>query len=163
MLKLKSGTGKADPHNPCQNFLASKKNILENEKTELGAVHSSSIQANIMPQNRTRKGNAGPKSGKGSAPESELILHRSGPDDESDGILEKDEEEDELERLVMGDDAGFKTHLGMDAMDLDAGENSDEEEPENDDSEVDAGMENVDDADVRSALPVSGSLEANRA
>jgi U3 small nucleolar RNA-associated protein 18 len=66
-------------------------------------------------------------------------------DNASLDISEKDEDEEELERLVLGDGATFKVQLGMD-MDLDKEdlEGNGREE----DLEAEVGLENVDDADV---------------
>jgi U3 small nucleolar RNA-associated protein 18 len=66
-------------------------------------------------------------------------------DNASLDISEKDEDEEELERLVLGDGATFKAQLGMD-MDLDKEdlEGNGREE----DLEAEVGLENVDDADV---------------
>lgn len=66
---------------------------------------------------------------------------------ESADMTEKDEDEDELDRLVLGDDTGFTSQLGQD-MDLDlegeGEEDGDDEELQN----ADIGLEGVDDADV---------------
>jgi U3 small nucleolar RNA-associated protein 18 len=69
-------------------------------------------------------------------------------DNDSIGALEKDEEEEELARLVLGDGVGFKMQLDSHArFDMDSnsenGEGVDEEG-----SEGEAGLENVDDAEV---------------
>jgi hypothetical protein len=73
-----------------------------------------------------------------------------GDQDDSDNdslvMLEKDEEEEELARAVLGDVAGFKAQLGQ-HMDLDTGSEGGEVLPE-EDSEGEAGLENVDDAEV---------------
>ena len=63
----------------------------------------------------------------------------------SDAELEKDETELELERLVFGDDEGFKRELGRHGA-TESGIESAEEEEEDEDRELDA----VADADVRS-------------
>lgn len=67
-------------------------------------------------------------------------------DNDSLGMLEKDEEEEELARAVLGDVAGFKAQLGQ-HMDLDIGSEGGEVLAE-EDSEGEAGLENVDDAEV---------------
>lgn len=65
-------------------------------------------------------------------------------DNESLISVEKDEEEEELDRLVFGDGAGFKAMLGQD-MDVDSEDKDEEAGSEN---ESEAGLEHVDDADV---------------
>jgi U3 small nucleolar RNA-associated protein 18 len=76
-------------------------------------------------------------------------IEETGSGDESDDMMEKDEDEEELDRLVLGDDAGFTSQLGQD-MDLDmdsgGGDEGDRDEEENED----IGLEGVDDADVGS-------------
>ena len=67
-------------------------------------------------------------------------------DNDSLGILEKDKEEEELARAVLGDVAGFKAQLGQ-HMDLDIGSEGGEVLAE-EDSEGEASLENVDDAEV---------------
>ncbi len=67
-------------------------------------------------------------------------------DNDSLEMLEKDEEEEELARAVLGDVAGFKAKLGQ-QMDLDPDLEGGEVLAE-DDSEGEAGLENVDDAEV---------------
>jgi U3 small nucleolar RNA-associated protein 18 len=65
------------------------------------------------------------------------------------GLLEKDEEEEELARLVLGDGLGFKAQLGQ-QMDLDMDGGSEEGESiVEEDSEGEARLENIDDAEVR--------------
>ena len=74
---------------------------------------------------------------------------REGQDDsdnDSLGVLEKDEEEEELARAVLGDVAGFKAQLSQ-HMDLDIDSEGREVFAE-EDSEGEAGLENVDDAEV---------------
>jgi hypothetical protein len=67
-------------------------------------------------------------------------------DNDSLGMLEEDEEEKELARAVLGDVAGFKAQLGQ-HMDLDIGSEGGEVLAE-EDSEGEAGLENVEDAEV---------------
>lgn len=62
--------------------------------------------------------------------------------------MEKDEEEEELARLVLGDGLGFKAQLGQ-QMDLDIDGGSEEEESMvEEDSEGEARLENIDDAEL---------------
>jgi len=73
----------------------------------------------------------------------------SDSDNESLGMLEKDAEEEELDKLVLGDGAGFKAQLGH-HMDLDIEAASENGAGLADgDSGGEAGLENVDDAEVR--------------
>ena len=69
----------------------------------------------------------------------------SGSDNEGSEIMAKDEAEEELDRLVLGDSAGFLDNL-RGQMDLD--EESSDDERGGADLEGDAGLEGVDDADV---------------
>lgn len=70
---------------------------------------------------------------------------QSGSDNEGSEIMAKDGAEEELDRLVLGDSAGFLDNL-REQMDVD-GESSSDERGEAD-LEGDAGLEGVDDADV---------------
>lgn len=67
---------------------------------------------------------------------------------ESIQILEKDAEEEELDRLVLGGGFGFNAQFSKD-VDMLAEESQDEENEDIDqDPEDEAGLEGVDDADV---------------
>lgn len=66
-------------------------------------------------------------------------------DNESVENVEQDSDEEELNRLVLGDSAGFLEQLGADARDLNSEGRSDQEE---EGEEEEAGLEGVDDADV---------------
>jgi U3 small nucleolar RNA-associated protein 18 len=99
-----------------------------------------------MPRQRSKKLTASRQTEDGSAPERE---ERNDTDNDSTGLLEKDEEEEELARLVLGDGLGFKAQLGQ-QMDLDIDGGSEEEESMvEEDSEGEARLENIDDAEVR--------------
>jgi U3 small nucleolar RNA-associated protein 18 len=99
-----------------------------------------------MPRQRSKKLTASRQTEDGSASERE---ERSDTDNDSTGLLEKDEEEEELARLVLGDGLGFKAQLGQ-QMDLDIDGGSEEEESMvEEDSEGEARLENIDDAEVR--------------
>jgi U3 small nucleolar RNA-associated protein 18 len=99
-----------------------------------------------MPRQRSKKLTASRQTEDGSATERE---ERSDTDNDSTGLLEKDEEEEELARLVLGDGLGFKAQLGQ-QMDLDIDGGSEEEESMvEEDSEGEARLENIDDAEVR--------------
>jgi hypothetical protein len=65
---------------------------------------------------------------------------------------DNDEEEEELERLVLGDDGGFKAGLSMDMdmdVDMDESENSEDHDLADEEVAEEGGLENLDDADVR--------------
>jgi hypothetical protein len=72
---------------------------------------------------------------------------------ESADLMEKDEEEEELDRLVLGSGADFKAQLSQ-GMDIDSEEESAEEDEEA--KAEDAGLENVDDADVSTPPSLQG-------
>lgn len=80
----------------------------------------------------------------------------SDSDHESVNMMDKDSDEEELDRLVLGDGAGFTAQLGED-MDFDMKEDSEGEKNEDEDQE-DAGIEGVDDADVLSFPAISKGL-----
>jgi U3 small nucleolar RNA-associated protein 18 len=71
-------------------------------------------------------------------------------DPESEDIMEEDEDEEELNRLVLGDGAGFASNLAGDYVESEEG--SDVEEGA--DGE-DQGLEGVDDADVSTGYNLS--------
>ena len=102
-----------------------------------------------MPRQRSKMLSSSRKTGQKSVPE----LQRYGDEEESDngslGMLDKDEDEEELDRLVLGDGAGFMAQL---ERDMNVNEDKDEEDGENvsdDDEEGEGGLEGVDDADVK--------------
>jgi U3 small nucleolar RNA-associated protein 18 len=99
-----------------------------------------------MPRQRSKKLSASRQTEDSSAAERE---ERSDIDNDSTGLLEKDEEEEELARLVLGDGLGFKAQLAQ-QMDLDMDGGSEEEEGMvEEDSEGEDRLENIDDAEVR--------------
>lgn len=61
-------------------------------------------------------------------------------------MMDKDSDEEELDRLVLGDGAGFTAQLGQD-MDFES-EDNEEGEKGQDEEREDIGIEGVDDADV---------------
>lgn len=107
-----------------------------------------------MPRQRSKKLDASRSKEEKPAPKAEHQDQDSGSDIESDDgslqSLEKDEEEEDLDRLVFGDDAGFKAMLGQ-SMDVDS-DNSNEEIEEAEDGADAGGLEDVDDAEVRTLL-----------
>ncbi|PQE29299.1 hypothetical protein CJF30_00004367 [Rutstroemia sp. NJR-2017a BBW] len=74
-------------------------------------------------------------------------IEEIGSGDESDDMMEKDEDEEELDRLVLGDDAGFASQWGQD-MDLDMEPGGDDEGDRDEEENEDIGLEGVDDADL---------------
>jgi U3 small nucleolar RNA-associated protein 18 len=83
------------------------------------------------------------------SPESDHESVDSQSEGESVDIAAKDDEEEELDRLVLGDGATFKAQLGNDfSGGYERGTLEDKEVIE-DDEEAEGGLENVDDADVR--------------
>jgi U3 small nucleolar RNA-associated protein 18 len=99
-----------------------------------------------MPRQRSKKLSSSHKAEKKLAPELEREENEGSSGEES-VELEKDSEEEELDRLVLGDAGAFKAQLGRDrAMEEDS--NQDGEGIEKD-LEVEAGLEHLDDADVR--------------
>lgn len=64
--------------------------------------------------------------------------------------MDKDEDEEELDRLVLGDGAGFMSQLGEEAVDMDGESSEGDMEAELGFNE-ERGLEDVDDAEVRSA------------
>lgn len=103
-----------------------------------------------MPRQRSKKLSAGRNTEKPSAPESD-VEELNVSDNESLPVSDKDEDEDELERLVLGDEATFRAQLGM-KMDID--QDDEENGASEQDSEADAGIEDVEDADVSALLHV---------
>jgi U3 small nucleolar RNA-associated protein 18 len=102
-----------------------------------------------MPQPRSKKGSSSRKTEEDTAPELEEREFGQESDDESLDLREKDSDEEELDRLVLGDGAGFMAQLGVD-MDVDEEddiENGDAHSREEEEGE--AALEGVDDADVR--------------
>lgn len=106
-----------------------------------------------MPRQRSKKLSLSKKSAEGQTEKSSRTFEteslHSESDHDSDEIMDKDEEEEELDRLVLGDGGAFKAQLlqgeahdGQSDSDSDAGPSGEDEEAEGD-------LENVDDADVR--------------
>jgi hypothetical protein len=114
-----------------------------------------------MPQQRSRK------NGRTRKTSSKVVINfneRSAQNDSENermDMSDKDEEEDELERLVMGDDAGFRAHLSMGNMEVNEEEEPKKEGAEEGDVEAESDLENVNDADVRTFFDARRS-KANR-
>lgn len=69
-------------------------------------------------------------------------------------MLEKDSDEEELDRLVLGDNAGFMAQIARDMEPDDANEEVVEDISKQDEDE-EIGLEGVDDEDVRSSFDSS--------
>ncbi|RFU28910.1 hypothetical protein B7463_g7406, partial [Scytalidium lignicola] len=96
-----------------------------------------------MPKSRSKKLSKGRKE--------ELVFDtppRLDDDDSENSVAEKDEEEEELDRLVLGDDAGFKAQLGTEMTIDEENESESEGEALIEEEGSDAGIEDVDDADL---------------
>ncbi|CAG8974251.1 hypothetical protein HYALB_00009740 [Hymenoscyphus albidus] len=104
-----------------------------------------------MPRQRSKKLSLGKKSAdrhaENSAQAFEKESFRSGSDNDSDEIMDKDEEEEELDRLVLGDGGAFKAQLLQSASH--GGNDSDSDVgPSGEDEAAEGGLEDVDDADL---------------
>ena len=101
-----------------------------------------------MPRQRSKKFSGILKNEDRSAPELQRQEDEEESDNESLGMLEKDPDEEELDRLVLGDDAGFMAQLGGD-MDIDERNSEDGKDITEESDEGEHGLEGVDDADVK--------------
>lgn len=99
-----------------------------------------------MPPSRSKKSANGKTASKKDARPSLQESEESGSDNESIDMMDKDSDEEELDRLVLGDGAGFTAQLGQD-MEFDSEDDAEGENGE-DEEEEDVGIEGVDDADV---------------
>jgi U3 small nucleolar RNA-associated protein 18 len=112
-----------------------------------------------MPQQRSKKLSESRQAGDQLESEARHYEDQNESDEESLSMLEKDSDEEELDRLVLGDGAGFKAQLGM-GMEWEKGNGSgDDDGAPEDTSEADVGLEGVDDRDVNT----SPSLEITEA
>jgi hypothetical protein len=106
-----------------------------------------------MPRQRSKKLSATRKAETANVAKnpSENVQHEEDieSDNESVDILEKDAEEEELDRLVLGGGFGFKAQYNRDAGMPDAVSENEEDEDVDQDSEGEAGLEGLDDADVK--------------
>jgi U3 small nucleolar RNA-associated protein 18 len=101
-----------------------------------------------MPRQRSKKLSASRKTVQDSMPQVDHEDEQSGSDNENLEISEKDAEEEELDRLVLGDGSTFMTQLGR-GVDVDYEEDSDGAGGLEDENEGEEGLKGVDDADVR--------------
>ena len=102
-----------------------------------------------MPRQRSKKLSSSRKTGREILPELQRHEDEQESDNESLGMLDKDSDEEELDRLVLGDGAGFMAQL---ERDMNVDEKKDEEDGErvsDDEEEGEGGLEGVDDADVK--------------
>ena len=106
-----------------------------------------------MPRQRSKKLSASCKTVQEPGPQVDHEDEQSGSDNEDLEVFEKDEEEEELDKLVLGDGSTFMAQLGRD-MDVDDEEGSDEAGGLEEDHEGEGGLEGVDDADVRTTPPI---------
>jgi U3 small nucleolar RNA-associated protein 18 len=107
-----------------------------------------------MPRQRSKKLSEGRKAFQQPTPQAQDEREQDDSDKESVDVMEKDEEEQELDKLVLGDEAGFMAQLDYG----DAGY-KDEDLEEEADLEAEVGLDGVeenleglDDAEVGSSL-----------
>lgn len=113
-----------------------------------------------MPRQRSKKITASRETEQKPVPELERVREQYESENDSEDIREKDSDEEELDRLVFGDETEFHAHLG-DGMDVDKAEGSEGSEPEEEDREDGNELENVNDADVSQTLHSLPEIEAN--
>ena len=101
----------------------------------------------MMPRQRSKKLVSGHKDAAKPSPNLQAREELSESEYESSEIGEKDADEDELDRLVLGDSTGFLERLGQ-SMNVDSEGDSDVEGRAEKDLEAEVGLEGVDDADV---------------
>ncbi|KAM0146080.1 hypothetical protein ACHAQE_010922 [Botrytis cinerea] len=99
-----------------------------------------------MPPLRSKKSANGSAKSKKNARAIPQESEESASDNESVNMMDKDSDEEELDRLVLGDGAGFTAQLGQD-MDFES-EDNEEGEKGQDEEREDIGIEGVDDADL---------------
>lgn len=100
-----------------------------------------------MPRQRSKKLTESRKATQQPASSAQDNLEQENSDNESFDAMDKDEDEEELDRLVLGDGAEFKTQIAEDASGMD----EDESEAELETGgviELEASLEDVDDAEV---------------
>jgi len=105
-----------------------------------------------MPRQRSKKLSASRKTVQEPVPAIHNEDEQFGSDNEDLEILEKDAQEEELDKLVLGDGSAFMAQLGG-GMDVDSEEGSDVAEELEDENDGEGGLEGVDDADVRTTPP----------
>src|SRR4030081_769631 len=100
-----------------------------------------------MPRQRSKKLSASHEAEQKRIPELGQESAHYESDNESLDEQEKGSDEEELDRLVFGDETEFNAHLGH-GMDVDEAEVHDGSAVEEEDPGEEEGLENVDDADV---------------
>lgn len=106
-----------------------------------------------MPRQRSKKLAASRKTVQDPRPPTHHEDDQSASDNEDLEILERDAEEEELDKLVLGDGSAFMAQLGG-GMDVDSEGDSDVAEGLDDDNDGEGGLEGIDDADVRTTPPI---------
>ncbi|KAF8848924.1 WD40 repeat-like protein [Acephala macrosclerotiorum] len=101
-----------------------------------------------MPRQRSKKISASRRAESSTVAEVPVEEEPNDSDNESLDILEKDAEEEELDRLVLGDGFGFKAQWGNDTEMQDGEPKGEGDDAVDQDSEGEAGLEGVDDADL---------------
>jgi len=108
-----------------------------------------------MPRQRSKRLSEARKTSQQPTPPAQDDREQDDSDNESVDVMEKDEDELELDRLVLGDEAGFMAQL-----DHEGGDGGDEDleevelEAEVGLGDVEGNLEDVDDADVGYSLAV---------
>ncbi|TVY54643.1 putative U3 small nucleolar RNA-associated protein 18 [Lachnellula cervina] len=100
-----------------------------------------------MPRQRSKKLAASRKTVQDPMPPTHHEDDQSASDNEDLEILERDAEEEELDKLVLGDGSAFMAQLGG-GIDVDSEGDSDVAEGLEDDNDGEGGLEGVDDADL---------------
>jgi U3 small nucleolar RNA-associated protein 18 len=115
-----------------------------------------------MPRQRSKKLSEGRKAIQQPTPPTQDEREQDDSENESLDMIEKDEDEAELDRLVLGDGAAFMAHLDEEMQDEgeDASEAELEAEVGLDDEEEN--LEEVDDADVGDCCVYKGLLHSNQ-
>lgn len=103
-----------------------------------------------MPRQRSKKLSEGRKALQQPTPPAQDEHEQDDSDNESLDIMEKDDDEQELDRLVLGDEAGFMAQLDHEGTE-DEGDELEESglEAEVGLDDVEGNLEGVDDAEVR--------------
>ncbi len=105
-----------------------------------------------MPRERSRRSAQKTQIIEQSARSTRDDLDSDGSDFKSNDPMEKDEVEEELEKLVFGDDDGFKRELKLEKYssleELSEEDHEQQREELDEDGNIDEGLEGVDDTDV---------------
>jgi U3 small nucleolar RNA-associated protein 18 len=109
-----------------------------------------------MPRQRSKKTSASRETAQKSVSDIDQENGQYESGNESVDMQEIGSDEEELDRLVFGNEAEFKAHLGH-GIDIDEAGGSDGSDAEEAEDEEGEGLENVNDADVGSPLPLAKS------